>query len=561
MNFPFLRVLLALLAFALPSTSWATDLYGSMNTDTYYVHTSSFTSQGLPDPIEGIRAVLPSLNWGGSHRTQIGLGTTTYSTCFGFPSWARAPHHTIIMMSSPHASGIREENYTCSNGTHLMYLYPATGSTASASWGVNQQNDTKRDIAMAVLKLTVQRLGGTATSTACVSNAGTNAQLLSARAQFCEADVENLGYSAGHWRSSVSGLYEDSGYFPSIISWSSLSLPSLTSGFGGMSGFRATQSGYKYKLSSARNDVLPHDIFLTTDYTSATTGAMLNQTGNTFTERTSMAFDTSRGTWAVAGRNAQTGALTVWSTSNFSTWQESGVFVDPCFPTTMCPVAVGGHNAAMTYDPASDQFVLIFQWIQSTNGNCGSGRSAAGCSGELMLIAAPANQFVPGNAVGPWTIPQRVTGNNGGSTAPGLMAYAPAAVYCNAVSSAPTSSTPNCEVIFPSINSSNALAISALKFRANVSGSDYPSSVQTEGSFYSLGGRTDWPASVANSGPNLGADILAAVKGTDGYLYINSKTLVSGSWSGWGGIATTTGSPLVLTNEDEESYHILYPVD
>jgi hypothetical protein len=389
----------ALAALTWGSVASATDLYGTQTSaETWQVSVGTFTGVSLPDPTNAIKAVVPSMNWGGSHRTPIAVGSSgSGNACrtFAFFGLYAAGNFTIIMSPSAHSSGVREEIFTCSTSPYqtLIFLYPAPGQTPAQSWGINMQDDSKRDIGMAVLKVLTQRhAGGAASSTSCVSNASTNGALLSARGQWCYDDMENLGYWAGHWRSSVSGLYNSSGTFPSVSGWSALTTGTLVSGFAGMSGWRTTQSGTdRYKMLTTIVDGLPHDLFIYDNYTTGSSGVLLDQPSLSWLRRSTMAYDDSRGVWALAGTTSG-GLLQVWTTTDWVNWNGAGPYVDPCAPNTMCPVNLGGHHPAIAYDPATDRYVLIFTWSQATNGNCGSGRNAPGCSGELMLVSITANQ-------------------------------------------------------------------------------------------------------------------------------------------------------------------------
>lgn len=545
-----------------------------------YVNTASFSTLGTSaEVLDAMNAMLAQLGWGGTYPVLYTAQSSTLGACSAGPFAIQ-----VFMSSTAHPSGLREVQTVCAGGGQkiIITLYPATGQTVAQSWSLNSILDTKRDVGMAVLKgmaMYLLHTGG------CLIGASSNGDLLAMRNNWCQADVEGLGGINGHWRSSLQAVENTLG-FPAVSTWSTLSLPvTLNTGFGGVNGNWWTQSSTNYKiLTIADESVNPHTPLQYTNYSASTINSSITPfSGEAYLGRSSIAYDSTRGTWWIAVADTASGMLTTWWTADFITYTEVGFFIDFCllscgnYPCcSITPPNIFTNSApAIAYDAASDSIVVAFTFNPTTSGPCGTGD---GCNNEIHVTTHPAGDSPLHSAFTGFFYPdQRVTGSAGPSLSLGMMSIAPMGLYCSHPSVAPTASTPNCEVAAPVIArgatkaANNVLTIKSLPFRTNCSptapcGSPWnglPASVQEEGVITSMGGETYLPLSLA--GPSTGtARPTAAVRGTDGWLYLNSKTNTTSAWGGWfvpmlsGVNIATLQAPLIMSNDANSKYNLFF---
>lgn len=576
----------------LGSSAFATSSVGTQVTDTYKINTTSFTAYGL-NATDAIQAAAGAMTWGYSSRVAHKWdGTSTVATT------CQKAAHIVVMNSTPHASGLREVVETCgTSGAWVVRLYPAPGTRPDQSWYVGGRDDGKRDIQAAVQKMFLLMSTGAVSTSGepCLSTATTNAQLLAARGDgACNADVELLGAAFGHLQSSVSvagsAYWPASGSYPTPpTGWGIYASPNY-SGLGGVSFERQYASAYNWEaMSTTVANISPHNIYTTAYGVAGYTGTGSYQylggipSASPFGfGKTSTAYDFTRSRWIVGEIDFEYATYVpqvVSSLANTGSQTFVTSFYNLCWPYSwsscgagQIPVGLSKMPIAVAYDPATDQIIIAGTRGSSTSGACGGAGATTGCAGELAITTVYANSQTSGLTT-PWSPPQRVTGSAFG-TAPVQLAIGSPTMYCSKVSSAPTASTPNCELIAPTIDSSGVYALRSLKFRANANdmvNSIGPTSVGIEGTWTTLSTDTTFPADAKSDGQNnTGLFSMVILKdksgAAQGQIGLATKSSLAGSWSSFNAInnvytgvpITSTNAPAIALSETLTDYVMLY---
>lgn len=284
------------------------------------------------------------------------------------------------------------------------------------------------------------------------------------------------------------------------------------------------------------NTVDPHTVRMC-DYSFGAGNCSVQATGLNYAKGPpTVAFDPTRNKWWFFGHGLlDDHSIMVSSTVDRVTFTSLG-FVNAAGTTiqTKNPVAAA-------YDPKNDRIVVAYARSNGlTVPPCGSG-----CVHDTNLVSFPAGAIGTPSWSGLVSWPRAGTFGNSGQGAPALACDNSSAANCMIVVNGRDANRGLWSWSF-SMNSSGALAIANAPEQIHIAATDMT------------------PSLTSSSVLTSNSAFVVAVRGTDGQVYINSKTNLGASgWAGFVGVVSagsplmTTSAPVIAVRSGSSTYDLL----